>query len=283
MILIADSGSTKTDWRVIKGDKQVVGFNTTGLSPFFVETETVIKEIENNFPCDILPSDVAKVEFYGTGCSSDDRKKIVADALEHSFIRAELKVATDMEGAALAMLGDEPGIAAILGTGSNTCFWDGTKIVKSTPSLGYILGDEGSGADLGKTLISQFLNGELPTELEERFITKYRITKTEVLNRLYKGTSPNAFLAGFASFWADNISHPFVVYTVSNCFLNFFEKHIHKYQNYSDYKFCCVGSIAYYFRDILEECALINNIDIDKIVCKPIDELTKYYITHINH
>ncbi|MBK8808497.1 MAG: hypothetical protein IPO21_18435 [Bacteroidales bacterium] len=278
MILIADSGSSKTDFNIIDAKGKISSFTTSGLSPFFVNSNTISYEIKKNYPENFLLEDIQAVFFYGAGCSSEDRIGIVHKGLNNCFKNAEIEINTDLYGAALATFGNSEGLVAILGTGSNSCYWDGYNIIQSSPSLGYILGDEGSGAVLGKVLLTLLLNGELPPELESQFYNTYDISQNDILDGIYRKEKPNSFMASFTYFWVENLHHPYVKYVVNNCFLRFFEKNIIKYPDYDKYQLRCVGSIAHYFNDILIECALAYNIKIDSIVRQPIHGLSKYFL-----
>lgn len=278
MILVADSGSSKTDFHIINPEGKIIPFETTGLSPFFVSSEFIKQEIKKNLPKDIDPLQVSEIYFFGAGCSSEERIGIVFEGLIECFPEAEIEINTDMHGAALACFGNEPGLVAILGTGSNSCLWDGHSVIQTNPSLGYILGDEGSGAILGKRLLQLLLNGELPEELENQFYNTYDVSINTILDNIYRKDKPNAFMASFSYFWVENLHHPFVKYTVNECFLAFFEKNICKYADFEKYNLRCVGSIAHFFKELIEECALAYNIRIDKIIRQPIHNLSKYFI-----
>jgi len=275
MILVVDSGSSKADWRLIEDDGVVFGFQTIGLSPFFVDAERVFQTVESSFPGDKDAASVDKIYFYGAGCSSDDRKKIIIDGLKMYFKSCTIFVETDMYGTAKALFGNDPGIAAILGTGSNTCLWDGSRIVKGSPSLGYVLGDEGSGAHLGISLVKLYLNHELPPNLSKQFEEKYNVNRNVILDNVYRKPQPNKYLANFTGFLVEHKSNPFIIFTVTSCFLDFFGKQVKIYPSYAEYKIRFIGSVAYYFSDVLHECALASEMSIDKIVQHPVDDLVK--------
>lgn len=281
MILIADSGSSKTDFALLDEKKQVIRFSTSGLSPFFVSIDYICNEINGHFPDNINKEAVSDIYFFGAGCSSDSRIGIVYEALNRCFTSANIEVNTDLYGAALAAFSNESGIVSILGTGSNTGLWDGNKIIYSTPSLGYILGDEGSGATLGKHLLQLLLNGDLPSDLESQFYNTYAISKNDILDGVYKKEKPNSFMASFTYFWVENLHHPFVRYTINDCFIAYFEKHVCKFDDYESRSLRCVGSIAHYFCDLLEDCALAFNIKIDKILRQPILGMVRHFSENV--
>ena len=288
MILIADSGSTKTDWRLIDDKKQIHQFATQGINPYFLTSDEIANLLESelipqmSFKTLNLPAGQAGFElliyFYGAGCASDSKKQIVQTALSKIFPEANVIVETDLLGAARSVCGSHEGITAILGTGANTCYYDGNKIVENTPSLGYVLGDEGSGAHIGKTFIQAYLNKEMPQELSNRFYERFKLGKDEILDAVYKQPMPNRFLASFSKFIYQNLKEQFVVNLVADCFGQFFDKHICKYAKHKEVKLSCVGSVAFYYSNILRAVALNKGVTIDKIIETPIAGLTLYHL-----
>ncbi len=277
MVLVADSGSTKTDWRLINEKREIKKFQTIGFNPFFIDSKGIAKELNKSLPSYVLPDDIGYVYFYGAGCSSQDRCNIVRRGLEKIFCNAKIEVEHDILGVARILFGAKQGIAVILGTGSNTCYYNGTKIVKNITALGYILGDEGSGAYLGTKLIKAFLNYELPEKLHKSFVNEYKLTEEDILNAVYRKPLPNRFLASFTRFLSKNLEHPYISKLVYEGFEDFFVKHISIYENYKSLKIRCAGSIAYHFQSILTRVARYKNASIDKIIEYPIDELVKYH------
>lgn len=281
MILIADSGSTKTDWRLIDDEKKIRPFQTQGISPFFQTEEDIIILLKtelisaDNFPKE---KNIEKIYFYGTGCKTEDKKQIVKNALTVCFPERFITIESDLLGAARALCGNENGIAAILGTGSNTCVYDGQKIIENRTSSGFILGDEGSGAHIGKTLVQAFLNDELPTELSKRFTERFKLSKDDIIDAVHRKPLPNRFLASFSKFVYQNLKEQYMVDLVSHCFNQFFEKHICKYKQHTNYKLNCVGSVAFYYSNILRAVALNKNVQIGTIVETPIAALALYHI-----
>lgn len=283
MILIADSGSTKTDWRLIDDREQIHQFGTQGINPYFHTDEQVadIVKLELLPQLEFKSIDGLAVFFYGAGCGADSKKELVAKGLKNVFPDAAIEINTDLLGAARALCGAQPGMAAILGTGANTCFYDGEKITENRASLGYVLGDEGSGAHLGKTFIQHFLNKEMPQALADRFTARFRLGKDEILDAVYKQPMPNRFLASFSKFIYQNLKEQFVIDMVSDCFGQFFDKHICKYPQYKDVKLNCTGSVAYYYSNILRSVAENKGVNIDKIVETPIAGLTLYHLGEV--
>ncbi len=281
MILIADSGSTKTDWRLIDDNKNIHQFATQGINPYFTSSDEISLIIQNELLSQIqfpLVDTPLSVFFYGAGCGSDSKKEIVRIALLKNFHRAFVEVYSDMLGAARSLCGANPGIAAILGTGANTCYYDGNNIIESTPSLGYVLGDEGSGAHIGKTFVQAFLNKEMPEALSNRFYERFNLSKEEMLDAIYKQPNPNRFLASFSKFIYQNLKEQFVVDLVANCFGQFFDKHICKYSKHKEVKLSCVGSVAFYYSNILRAVAANKGVNIETIIETPIAGLTLYHL-----
>ncbi len=281
MILIADSGSTKTDWRLIDDNKKIHQFATQGINPYFTSSDEISLIIQNELLSQIqfpLVGTPLSVFFYGAGCGSDSKKEIVRIALLKNFHRAFVEVYSDMLGAARSLCGANPGIAAILGTGANTCYYDGNNIIESTPSLGYVLGDEGSGAHIGKTFVQAFLNKEMPEALSNRFYERFNLGKEEMLDAIYKQPNPNRFLASFSKFIYQNLKEQFVVDLVANCFGQFFDKHICKYSKHKEVKLSCVGSVAFYYSNILRAVAANKGVNIETIIETPIAGLTLYHL-----
>ncbi|MCW3084374.1 MAG: hypothetical protein JWP12_1740 [Bacteroidetes bacterium] len=281
MILIADSGSTKTDWRLIDEHQKIHQCATQGINPYF-QTSVQISEIIRSElflqPALNIPTQELQVFFYGAGCRVEDKKQIVRLALEENFPDAVIEINTDILGAAHALCGHHAGIAAILGTGANTCYYDGEKITENRTSTGYILGDEGSGAHIGKTFIQAFLNDELPAELSKRFYDRFKLSKDEIIDAVYRQPMPNRFLASFSKFIYQNLKEQFVIDLVSNCFNQFFEKHICRYPRYKEVKLSCVGSVAFYYSNILRSVAENHGVNIETIIETPIAGLTLYHL-----
>jgi N-acetylglucosamine kinase-like BadF-type ATPase len=281
MILIADSGSTKTDWRLIDDKKEIHQFASQGINPYFISSDEISLIIQNELLSQIqfpIFDSPLSVFFYGAGCGSESKKEIVRIALLKSFPNATIEVYSDMLGAARSLCGVNPGIAAILGTGANTCYYDGTNITESTPSLGYVLGDEGSGAHIGKTFVQAYLNKEMPEALSNRFYERFHMGKEEILDAIYKQAKPNRFLASFSKFIYQNLKEQFVVDLVADCFGQFFDKHICKYSKYKEVKLSCVGSVAFYYSNILRAVAINKGVNIETIIETPIAGLTLYHL-----
>lgn len=281
MMLIADSGSTKTAWRYITSDKQIHQHLTQGFNPYFQTKEQISQEIKNVLLPELSKnngSSPSQIFFYGAGCSSEEKCDIVKAAIRSSFPESEIEVKHDLLGAARATCGHSQGIAGILGTGSNSCLYDGESIVDNVPSLGFILGDEGSGAHLGKALVRAYLYRELPKELSEKFEERFRISKDDVLEAIYKKPLPNRYLATFSKFIFQNSTDPFISKMVAGCFSEFFDHHITKYPGYDVLPMHVVGSVGFYYSNILRAVATEKSVYIDRILEAPIAGLTLYHL-----
>jgi N-acetylglucosamine kinase-like BadF-type ATPase len=282
MLLIADSGSTKTDWRLIDSNKNARQFQTLGFNPFFQDSAMIAAELKEKLVPAITPYLSAKeplhIHFYGAGCSNTEKCDIVKTAILHSLPNAIVEVEHDLLAAARALCGSKEGIAAIMGTGSNSCYYDGNKIVSNVASLGFILGDEGSGAYIGKHFIQDYLNLEVPAEIAESFRNTYQLSENEILNAVYKEPMPSRFLASFSKFINQHRDHHYFIDLVDHNFEQFFNKHICKYSNHKEVSLSCVGSVAHYYSDTLHAVAKRKGVTIDRIIETPISELSNYHL-----
>ncbi|MBK5286654.1 MAG: hypothetical protein JJE25_14785 [Bacteroidia bacterium] len=279
MILIADSGSTKTDWVLVDENLIRHSFATSGINPFFVSAKQIENILATQIHIGIDRTLIKEIYFYGAGCSDAVRCGIVNDGLYKFFKNASIKIEHDLLGAAHALCGTQKGIAAILGTGSNSCLFDGTKIIEQIPSLGYILGDEGSGAYIGKKFISAYLYREMPDDVLNDLDKESGLKKEEVLPQLYKSEMPSGYLARFMRLVQHHVSYPFISALVENCFTEFFERHICQYTSYKEIPVHCTGSVGFYFSDLLKSAAIKKNIRLEKIIEKPINALADYHLT----
>lgn len=277
-LLLADSGSTKTDWRLSDEKGTILSFRTEGYNPYLVSGEKIAEGLRN----DLLPALNGTVPeqlfFYGAGCGAPDKKQIVSEALHVVFPGAEIQVETDLLGAARALCGRQAGIAAILGTGSNSCYYDGEKIVENRPSLGFILGDEGSGAAIGKELIRLFLYGEMEAKLQSNFENRFQLDKNKILDQVYRQPLPNRFLASFAKFVFQNIEQEQCSTIVTNSFRDFFRYHILKYGEASRSSLHVTGSIGFYFSNLLRRVAEEQGIRLGRITENPISGLVNFHL-----
>jgi N-acetylglucosamine kinase-like BadF-type ATPase len=276
-MLIADSGGTKTDWRFCTADGQILPVNSKGLSPFYNTPETIEAVLRKEVLPDIGHQTPDVIYFYGAGCSSENMNKVIFEGLSLVFPAAEIHIAHDLLGTARALCGNQAGIACILGTGSNSCVFDGEKIVSSRPSLGLYLGDEGSGGFLGKKLITDFLYGEMPLELSEKLASRYSLSRESILENIYKKSEPNRYLATFAHFIFANLSERYCYLLAQNAFQDFFDKHINHYRSEKNLSVHFTGGIAQNFSSILQRVCAQNSFHFGKVVEKPVSGLVLYH------
>lgn len=275
--LIADCGSTKAEWCLL-GAGEATRYHTSGISPFFLNAEQIQDLLEKDLLPQLPPDiQIDEIHYYGTGCLQKRSREIVESALRAVWPVASFEVNHDLMGAARALCGKEPGVASILGTGSNSCFFDGTTIKKNNPGLGYVLGDEGSGALLGKKLLQYYLYNTFDEELKSRFDAQYNTNHEEILENVYRKPMPNRYLAGFAKFLGENRGH-FIVENILEDGLNeFFFNHIYKYSESWTHPLHFTGSIAWHFRDILEELCELYELQLGRILRSPMDGLVAYH------
>ncbi|MCS6928346.1 MAG: hypothetical protein NZM43_02515 [Saprospiraceae bacterium] len=278
MNIIADCGSTKCDWLLVRNGRDRDLVNTQGFSPFFHTTE----EIEDILRSQLLPklpdwTAAERVWFYGTGIHDEDRAAVVRRALQAVFPSVEVEVYHDLLGAARAVCQRSAGIACILGTGSNSCYYDGSRIVDNVPSLGWLLGDEGSGTHLGKALLRAWFYRELPADLNNAFNAEYPEGPVSIKNRIYE-KGGNAYLATFTTFLSAHLQHPFIRNLVAECLGEFLDRHVRKYSGYQHVPVHFVGAIAHHFSEVLAECLHKRNMRLGLIVRKPVYALGEYHM-----
>lgn len=277
MILIADSGSTKTDWLLVHGEKCRKACKTTGLNPYFVDSREVASVLEKDLVPALSGHQPEAVFFYGAGCSSAAKQAVIGDALKSVFPGVFVDVEHDLLAAARALFGHEAGIACILGTGSNSCVYDGREVKNSLFSLGYMFGDEGSGAHLGKSYIADHLKDRVPGEVRQAFERRYGLSKEDILTSIYKKANPNRFLASFSLFLREQLDHPYVRSLVSSCFDAFFEEQLTQYDEYRDLPLSCIGSVAFHFRSLFEESANRHGAETGTFMVSPMEGLVRFH------
>ena len=277
MILIADSGSTSTNWVLVEHGKSIQSLFTPGINPFYQTPEEIAGEIAT-LTLNVKPSSVKAIYFYGAGCMAD-KIEMVKHAIAQSFTQSQIYVESDLVAAARGLLQHEAGIACILGTGSNSCFYDGKNIVSNVSPLGFILGDEGSGAVLGKKFIADCLKNQLPEELKNKFLTTFGLTANDIINHVYRKPFPNRYLAQFTPFLAENMAEPAIYNLIFDSFTDFFVRNVMQYPNFEEYPVSFVGSIAYYFKDILEVVAFELGITLGEIKQSPLEGLVAFHST----
>lgn len=276
MIVIVDSGSTKADWKMISGS-QVQSITTMGFNPVFHSEEDIYDELQKSFVKEVDTERAEQVYYYGAGCWDTRLKQIVQKALDRIFENAEIEVHHDLLGAARATCGHDPGISCIIGTGSNSCLYDGTDVVDNVTNLGYLLGDEGSGTHLGKRLIRAFFYREMPKVLHEELESSLEGGKQSILDNVYSGEPPNVYLASFTKFMGDHQDHPFIQRILFDSFEQFVDRHVRKYRNHMSLPVHFIGSVAYYFKQTLSVILDARDMKMGKFVQKPIDELVRFH------
>ncbi|MGF7075973.1 N-acetylglucosamine kinase [Mucilaginibacter rubeus] len=279
MIIIADGGSTKTNWCLVTEEGKKVYFNTEGYNPYFSSTEYIIQSLNESLPTDLEKNLITEVNYYGAGCSTPEMRKIVEEAMKVVFVGAKVNIGHDLLAAARALLGNTEGFAAILGTGTNTCIYDGKEVVHNIDSGAYILGDEGSGCYIGKKLLTDYLRGYMPEPVRALFWETYKLTPDDINEQVYTQPRANRFCASFSKFVYDNNVH--IEYSrnlVRTSFEDFFRNLVTHYPDYQKYTFNCIGSVGYNFRNVLEEVVTENGMVVGNIIRSPIDNLVKYHL-----
>ena len=274
--LIADSGATKCQWTLVQNGKRQT-IKTTGISPYFLSLSDIVQIVEKSFQKKVDLNKVDAVYFYGTGLSNPDNVIILKKALKAVFKNAKLDIQTDLMAIARAACQDKKGVVCILGTGSNAGFYNGKKITKNSPGLGYVLGDEGSGAYLGKKVLQYFLYNTFDEDLMAAFEKKYALTKDQILNAIYKEPLPNRYMASFAKFLAENRGHYMIENIIEDGLNDFFFAHIIKLNEAWLYPIHFVGSVAYGFKDVLKQLATSYELTLGKIVKSPMDGLIDFH------
>lgn len=279
MKLIADSGSTKTAWRLIQADGNILEARTSGYNPHHQTAaqilELVKSELLPQLPADYTPE---SLYYYGAGCADDTSKNIVRMAFREVYPKCDIVVEHDLLAAARALCGTEPGIACILGTGSNSCFYDGSKITHNISALGWILGDEGSGADLGKRVVADYIRYDMPEHLRQIFRQQHPTINSAVINDyIYRKPFPKPYIASFARFLHDNLQDPWCYQQVYNSFKSFLERNVVKYPDYKQHKLHFVGSIAFHYAEVLRQAAADLGLQTHNILESPIAGLVSYH------
>jgi N-acetylglucosamine kinase-like BadF-type ATPase len=281
MILLADSGSTKTTWVLLDDKKQIAECNTQGFSPSFQNAETIAGIMLAELGKEILQAqknNALQIFYYGTGCSTEEKKQAVATALQSIFTEATITINHDLLASALALCGNKPGIACILGTGSNSCYFDGKEIRENVMSLGYFFGDHGSGAHLGKALLQNYFDGNLPKELEAIFSSLPDFNKEYILENVYKKSMPQRFLASYTKIMGNYLQHDFINNLVKQCFSDFFIHQVEKYSLHKEVKISFVGSVAFHFQKQLQEVMIERGLQHGIILQSPMEGLVKYHL-----
>lgn len=275
--LIADCGATKAEWCLLQQGKKKTIF-TQGISPYFLSTEQIVSLLQRELKPKLKNTKVDEIYYYGTGCANPTNAKSVKKALKMVFPEAPADVNHDLMAAARALCGKEKGVACILGTGSNSCYYNGKQIVKNSPGLGYVLGDEGSGAYLGKKVIQYYLYGTFDDELRGRFDLTYMTNAPEILENVYKKPLPNRYLAGFTKFLAENRGHYMIENIIEDGLNDFFFNHLCKYRETWKMPVSFAGSVAFGFKDVLQQLCDSYEFELGKVMKNPMEGLIKYHL-----
>ncbi|MCW3786472.1 BadF/BadG/BcrA/BcrD ATPase family protein [Plebeiibacterium sediminum] len=276
MILIADSGSTKTEWTILNTKTNHSQQHTTqGINPYYQDIKTIKDLLNKEFPTESRSFD--SIYFYGAGCNHKTKNKIVESALSSVFISPHINVHSDLMAAAHSACGHSQGVVCILGTGSNSCFYDGNEITQNVSPLGFIIGDEGSGASIGKTFIADLLKNQLSQSTKELFFKEYNITEAEILDHIYKQPFPNRYLAQFTKFINKHIDIKELENIINQTFTAFIERNLLQYNEIEKYSIHFTGSIAYYFKEQLENALNSHQLKLGTITKSPMSGLIEYY------
>lgn len=276
MILIADSGSSKTDWRWIDAGGEIGQAQGPGFNPYYQPIEHLRSGIADSL-ADKVNGSVSKIYFYGSGASSEKNQQAIQSVLNEFFPGAKVEIGWDLLAAARALCGNEKGIACILGTGSNSCFYDGEMITENVANLGWILADEGSGAYFGKRLIVDYLRKQMPEKLSRQFKERFPWSREAMLEKVYQQEKPSTFLASFTRFIFQHIKEEYCYQLVYKGFEEFYENNIMKYEAYAEVKVHFVGSVAFYFSNILRQVANDKGVTVKNILETPIAGLALYH------
>lgn len=274
--LIVDSGATKAEWVLLHKGKTKKA-ETTGISPYFMDGPTIAQTVLTQLNKSIRSATIHEIFFYGTGCASKTNAQMVRKALQKIWPAATIQVADDLLGATRSLCGHQAGIACILGTGSSSSFYNGNRIVQQRPGLGFALGDEGSGAYLGKKLIQYYLYGLFDRELENKFNQQFKMDRANILDAVYKKPSPSRFLASFTPFLSQNRGHYMIENILEDGFQDFFFHHIRRYKQADKVPIHFTGSIAYVFRDWIRFLCQSHGYTLGQILRKPMPGLIRYH------
>ncbi len=281
MILVADSGSSKTDWILSLPDHQQLEFTSPGLNPYFLSDKDITRTLQYLPEIKKYGEHVKEIYFFGAGCSSPDKRETVSNGLSTVFKNAFISVDDDLTGSAYATCGSSKGLTCILGTGSNICYFDGKVITDGRHGLGFILGDEGSGTFFGKKLVTDYLFGTMPTDLQKAFHQEFKVDKEVVIQRVYKDPFPNQYLASFAKFMSEFPENAYLNDLLYSGFSEFVNTHIASYPMYAELNCHFVGSIAYHYRDALTRVCEEKGVHVGRIIKKPIQELYQFILKKI--
>jgi glucosamine kinase len=280
MILIADSGSTKAHWSLLDNDNKSVEAYTQGLNPYFQTTRIIEDAVRNELPKEIMKHAQSKdlvIYYYGAGCSAPEKVQIVKNALSKIFVNAKIFVEHDLLASARALCGSNPGIACIIGTGSNSCYYDGKAVKENIPSVGYFFGDYGSAGHIGKSLIQAYFDDKLPDDLKKEFSSLHDFDREYILDNVYQKPMPNRFLASYGKMLAEYIDHPYVVSLIKKCFTDFLIYQVEKYSRHTQLPINFVGSVAFNNKELLLEVLAERGLKPGIILQSPMSGLVKFH------
>ena len=278
-ILVADSGSSKTDWLLGEHNQPAIPYKTGGLNPYFLSEKEIIKIVQDQ-AADMTAhaGDIDEIYFFGAGCSSPDRHEIISNALSHIFPKTFISVDSDLLGSAYATCGHAQGFCCVLGTGSNISFFDGHRVHDGKHGLGFVLGDEGSGTWFGKTLVTDYLYGKMPDDTAALFGDTYRLTKDIIITQVYQKQGANSYLAGFARFLNQIKDTAYGNQLIEGGLSEFIETNIKSYPDYKHYACNFVGSIAWFLSDKLRQLCHDQQISVGKIIQQPVNDLLEFIL-----
>jgi N-acetylglucosamine kinase-like BadF-type ATPase len=277
LVLIADCGSTKCDWRALDVDGETTAIETVGFNPSYMNADDFVHKVSHNPGIEQIAAQVTELYFYGSGCGSSIGQEIVKDAMQKVFSRAKISVHSDMLAAALAVYEGEPVICSILGTGSNSCRFDGREMKHCAPSLGFILGDEGSGNQIGQHMLRHYFYNSMPADLHELFHIRFPLELDVLIQKVYREPRPNAYLASFAGFAVEHRSNPWIQQIAAEEFKRFLLVFVCGFSDYRQIKTGFIGSIALYFEQLLRTTAHDLGINVSRVLQKPIDGLVLHH------
>ena len=282
MIAIADSGSTKTDWVILdENHRESFRTGTIGFNPYHIDSKSIEEEINKNEELKTVADKITHVYFYGAGCSADFLRKIVKDGFKNFYINAEILIDHDLRAACYAVYRGKPAVVCIMGTGSNACYFDGNQVKEATPSLAYILGDEGSGSYMGKKLLHAYFSKKMPQQLADKFHETYGLTISELNVNVYQKPLANAYLASFSKFVYEFKSEPFMQNLIYTSMKDFFENQVIPIPEARSSEVNFIGSVAHYYEDIIRSAATEFHLEVGHIVRKPIDNIVDYHKKYI--
>lgn len=281
MVLIVESGSTKSDWVLLSPENKQDVYSSMGFNPYFHSSAVIENELRRHAELMSHAEKIQQIYFYGAGCSSSEMNDIVKLGLTNVFTNAHIHIDHDLMACAYATYSGNPSICCIIGTGSNSCYFDGETVSEVVPALGYILGDEGSGTYFGKKLLSAFLYHQLPKHVEEDFVKEYAIDKNEIVNKVYRNENANVYIASFMPFIAKHKDELFFQKMIEDGLRHFIEVHVCCYPNYKDVEINFVGSIASVFRNALDRAANSLDARIGRVVQKPVEGLVSYHLDYV--